>query len=100
MKIGEYDAYEERGTKLRRRIGIKFQKPNPPNVDLRNIAAGLSLMATATKHLDDVVEEILVSSALWDEVKDSIHHPELVSPVASSSGCALHARWQLNRKCC
>ncbi len=77
VKIGEYDAYEgTSATKLRRRIGMVFQKPNPfPTMSIyENVAAGLKLNGYRDKkHLDDVVEKSLVSSALWEEVKDFIH---------------------------
>src|SRR5258707_1146114 len=77
VKIGEFDAYEgTSATKLRRRIGMVFQKPNPfPTMSIYdNVAAGLKLNGYRDrKQLDDVVEKSLVSSALWDEVKDYIH---------------------------
>ena len=77
VKIGEYDAYEgTSATKLRRHIGMVFQKPNPfPTMSIyENVAAGLKLNGYHDrKHLDDVVEKSLVSSALWEEVKDSVH---------------------------
>jgi len=77
IKIGEYDAYEgTSATKLRRRIGMVFQKPNPfPTMSIYdNVAAGLKLNGYRDKkQLDDVVEKSLISSALWEEVKDSIH---------------------------
>src|SRR6201993_789738 len=77
IKIGEFDAYEgTSATKLRRRIGMVFQKPNPfPTMSIYdNVAAGLKLNGYRDKkHLDDVVEKSLMSSALWEEVKDSIH---------------------------
>jgi len=53
-----------------------FQKPNPfPTMSIYdNVAAGLKLNGYRDKkHLDDVVEKSLMSSALWEEVKDSIH---------------------------
>jgi len=77
VKIGEHDAYDGTSeTKLRRRIGMVFQKPNPfPTMSIyENVAAGLKLNGYRDrKHLDEVVEKSLVSSALWEEVKDSIH---------------------------
>ena len=77
VKIGEHDAYDgTSATKLRRRIGMVFQKPNPfPTMSIyENVAAGLKLNGYHDrKHLDEVVEKSLVSSALWEEVKDSIH---------------------------
>jgi phosphate transport system ATP-binding protein len=77
IKIGDYDAYQgTSATQLRRRIGMVFQKPNPfPTMSIYdNVAAGLKLNGYRDKkHLDEVVEKSLASSALWDEVKDSIH---------------------------
>jgi phosphate transport system ATP-binding protein len=77
VKIGELDAYQgTTATQLRRRIGMVFQKPNPfPTMSIyENVAAGLKLNGFRDKnHLDDIVEGSLKSSALWEEVKDSIH---------------------------
>jgi phosphate transport system ATP-binding protein len=77
VKIGELDAYQgTTATQLRRRIGMVFQKPNPfPAMSIyENVAAGLKLNGYRDKkHLDDIVEGSLKSSALWEEVKDSIH---------------------------
>jgi phosphate transport system ATP-binding protein len=77
VKIGELDAYDGISpTQLRRRIGMVFQKPNPfPTMSIYdNVAAGLKLNGYRDrKHLDEIVERSLVSSALWEEVKDSIH---------------------------
>jgi phosphate transport system ATP-binding protein len=77
VKIGELDAYNGTSpTQLRRRIGMVFQKPNPfPTMSIYdNVAAGLKLNGYRDrKNLDDIVEHSLKSSALWEEVKDSIH---------------------------
>jgi phosphate transport system ATP-binding protein len=77
VKIGELDAYEgTSATQLRRRIGMVFQKPNPfPTMSIyENVAAGLKLNGYRDKKsLDETVERSLKSSALWEEVKDSIH---------------------------
>ena len=63
-------------THLRRRVGMVFQKPNPfPTMSIYdNVAAGLKLNGfTNRKKLDEVVHKSLHASALWDEVKDSLH---------------------------
>jgi phosphate transport system ATP-binding protein len=77
VKIGELDAYNGTSpTQLRRRIGMVFQKPNPfPTMTIYdNVAAGLKLNGYSDKkHLDEIVERSLKSSALWEEVKDSVH---------------------------
>lgn len=60
--------------KLRRRVGMVFQRPNPfPKTIFENIAYGLKvngLQANGT--LEDQVEASLRRAALWDEVKDSL----------------------------
>jgi len=58
--------------RLRRRVGMVFQKPNPfPMMSIReNVLAGMRLTETMPKNADEVVEKALRQSALWDEVKD------------------------------
>lgn len=77
VTIGDLDAYDGTSpTQLRRRIGMVFQKPNPfPTMSIYdNVAAGLKLNGYSDrKHLNDIVERSLKSSALWDEVKDAVH---------------------------
>ena len=77
VKIGQLDAYDGISpTLLRRRIGMVFQKPNPfPTMSIYdNVAAGLKLNGfNNRKEMDQIVERSLSSSALWEEVKDSIH---------------------------
>ncbi|WP_420639675.1 phosphate ABC transporter ATP-binding protein PstB [Candidatus Poriferisocius sp.] len=60
---------------VRRRIGMVFQKPNPfPKSIYDNIAFGPRVTGMAKKKadLDDIVEQSLHRSALWDEVKDRL----------------------------
>jgi phosphate transport system ATP-binding protein len=77
VRIGDLDAYNGTSpTQLRRRIGMVFQKPNPfPTMSIYdNVAAGLKLNGYRDKkNLDEIVEKSLQSSALWEEVKDTIH---------------------------
>jgi len=59
--------------KIRRKIGMVFQKPNPfPTMSVYdNVAAGLKLNGVKDrKRLDGVVKESLKSAELWDEVKN------------------------------
>jgi phosphate transport system ATP-binding protein len=57
---------------VRRRIGMVFQKPNPfPKSIYDNVAYG-PRVTKMKGNLDDLVEEALVSAALWDEVKDKL----------------------------
>ncbi len=61
--------------RLRRRIGMVFQKPNPfPKSIYENVAYGLRLAGLNKKRvLDETVEWALRGAALWDEVKDRLH---------------------------
>jgi phosphate transport system ATP-binding protein len=57
---------------VRRRIGMVFQKPNPfPKSIYENIAWGARIHGYQG-NLDDLVEEALRRTALWDEVKDKL----------------------------
>jgi phosphate transport system ATP-binding protein len=57
---------------VRRRIGMVFQKPNPfPKSIYDNIAFGPRVLGMK-KNLDERVERVLRSAALWDEVKDRL----------------------------
>ena len=60
--------------RLRRHVGMVFQKPNPfPTMSIReNVLAGLTLNGTRVKHPDEVVERTLTQVALWSEVKDKL----------------------------
>lgn len=64
--------------RVRRVIGMVFQKPNPfPTMSIyENVAAGLRLLGRTPKsELDGVVEASLRRAALWDEVKDKLKQP-------------------------
>jgi phosphate transport system ATP-binding protein len=58
--------------RVRRRVGMVFQKPNPfPTMTIReNVLAGLKLNGLRPKDTDELVERALRQVALWDEVKD------------------------------
>ena len=60
---------------LRKKIGMVFQKPTPfPMTIFDNIAFAIRLHEKLSKaELSDRVEEALVQSALWDEVKDKLY---------------------------
>ena len=64
---------------IRLRIGMVFQKPNPfPKPIYDNIAFGPRLCGIKERaRLDALVEESLKKAALWDEVKDKLHHSAL-----------------------
>ena len=63
--------------RVRRRVGMVFQKPNPfPTMSIReNVLAGLRLNRLLAGDPDDVVERNLRKVALWDEVKDALDRP-------------------------
>ncbi len=61
--------------RVRRRVGMVFQKPNPfPTMTIYdNVVAGLRLGKKRKKsELDDIVEKTLRQAALWDEVKNKL----------------------------
>jgi phosphate transport system ATP-binding protein len=76
VRMGDLDVYNgTSATRIRRRIGMVFQKPNPfPTMSIYdNVAAGLKLNGFRNRRkLDEIVEESLQRSALWDEVKDTL----------------------------
>jgi len=58
--------------KLRRRVGMVFQRPNPfPKSIYDNVAYGLRINGYKGR-LDELVEHSLRRAALWDEVKDHL----------------------------
>ena len=62
--------------KIRRKMGMVFQKPNPfPMMSIYdNVAAGLKLNGVRNKQkLDAVVERSLKLAILWNEVKDDLN---------------------------
>ncbi|MEO8616558.1 MAG: phosphate ABC transporter ATP-binding protein PstB [Luteolibacter sp.] len=65
--------------KLRRDVGMVFQKSNPfPRSIYENAAYGLRLRGERNKAVvDEAVEKALRSAALWDEVKDRLQESAL-----------------------
>jgi phosphate transport system ATP-binding protein len=64
--------------RVRRTVGMVFQKPNPfPAMSIYdNVASGLRLAGEKKRSvLDGKVEASLRRSALWDEVKDKLKQP-------------------------
>ncbi|MCU1454871.1 MAG: phosphate transporter ATPase [Acidimicrobiales bacterium] len=61
-------------TKVRTRIGMVFQKPNPfPSMTIRqNVLAGLRLSGVTNNDKDALVEESLRRAGLWNEVGDRL----------------------------
>nr|WP_264324420.1 phosphate ABC transporter ATP-binding protein PstB [Romeriopsis navalis] len=65
--------------RLRKQIGMVFQKPNPfPMSIYDNVAYGVKLFYQVSRsRLDAIVENSLRGAALWDEVKDNLHKSAL-----------------------
>lgn len=65
--------------RLRRRVGMVFQQPNPfPMSIYNNVVYGPRLRSRLTRaEADEIVERSLRRAALWDEVKDDLHKSAL-----------------------
>jgi phosphate transport system ATP-binding protein len=63
--------------RLRRRVGMVFQKSNPfPKSIFENVAYGLRINNQMSRpDLREAVERSLQRAALWDEVKDQLNQP-------------------------
>ncbi|MEG1524856.1 MAG: phosphate ABC transporter ATP-binding protein PstB [Clostridia bacterium] len=61
-------------TRLRKRVGMVFQKPNPfPMSVYDNIAFGPRTHGIRSRaKLDDIVEQSLTNAAIWEELKDRL----------------------------
>jgi phosphate transport system ATP-binding protein len=61
-------------TKIRLKVGMVFQKPNPfPSMTIaENVLAGLKLAQLKVENKDDLLEECLERAGLWNEVKDRL----------------------------
>lgn len=77
IKLNDENIYEMSTIKLRRRIGMVFQRPNPfPTLSIyENVIAGYKLNGIHMKRAerDEIVETSLRDVTLWDEVKDALH---------------------------
>ena len=63
-------------TQIRRNIGMVFQRPNPfPKTIFDNIAYGLRVNNFDKTQIKTIVEQALIESYLWDEVKDELRKP-------------------------
>jgi len=62
-------------TKIRLKIGMVFQKPNPfPSMTIKeNVLSGLKLAQLKIDNQDELLESCLKRAGLWDEVKDRLH---------------------------
>jgi phosphate transport system ATP-binding protein len=75
--LNEEDVYDMEPIILRRKVGMVFQKPNPfPTMSIYdNVIAGYKLngIRVPRNELDNIVEQSLRKSALWEEVKDTLY---------------------------
>ena len=75
------DIYDQRVNinRLRRQIGMVFQKPNPFSSSIYdNVAYGVRIFGRKRRsELDEIVESALQSAALWDEVKNNLNKSAL-----------------------
>jgi phosphate transport system ATP-binding protein len=62
-------------TKIRLRVGMVFQKPNPfPSMTIgQNVLSGLKLAQLKVSNTDDLLEECLTRAGLWEESKDRLN---------------------------
>ena len=62
-------------TKIRLKVGMVFQKPNPfPSMSIaENVLAGLKLAQIKVENKDDLLQECLERAGLWTEVKDRLN---------------------------
>jgi phosphate transport system ATP-binding protein len=75
IRMGEQDLFRIPATRLRRMVGMVFQKPSPfPKSIFDNVAYGLRLEGKLNRReTAEKVEQSLRRAALWDEVKDKLH---------------------------
>ncbi|MEI6045577.1 MAG: phosphate ABC transporter ATP-binding protein PstB [Chloroflexota bacterium] len=78
--LGEQNILDKKTdpARVRQRIGMVFQKPNPfPALSIReNVVSGLRLQGEDNPlKLDRIAEESLQRAYLWDEVKDKLGEP-------------------------
>ena len=81
LVVDGQDIYDKRVNlvNLRQQVGMVFQKPNPfPKSIFDNVAYGPRLQGiTQRTALDEVIEQSLKASALWEEVKDNLRKSAL-----------------------
>ncbi len=75
IRLGDKDLFSFPATRLRRVVGMVFQKPSPfPKSIFDNVAYGLRLDPYIRRNeIADRVEKSLRRAALWEEVKDKLH---------------------------
>lgn len=81
IKVGDTDIYDKKCdlSRLRKNVGMVFQRPNPLAMSVYdNIAYGPKMFGIKSKSvLDGIVENALKVAAMWDEVKDRLNKSAL-----------------------
>ncbi len=74
VKYNGTDIFAQDVNLLRKEVGMVFQKPNPfPMSIYDNVAYGPRTHGIRSKaRLDEIVEQSLKDTAIWDEVKDRL----------------------------
>lgn len=64
-------------TKIRLKIGMVFQKPNPfPSMSIgENVLAGIKLAQLKVPNKSELMQDCLERAGLWGEVKDRLNQP-------------------------
>ncbi len=77
IELNSEDIYNLHPILVRLKIGMVFQRPNPfPNLSIAdNVLAGYKLNGVkfSKSEKEEIIEKSLKQSALWNEVKDSLH---------------------------
>ena len=81
IKVGDTNIYAKKTdlSRLRKNVGMVFQRPNPLAMSVYdNIAYGPRTFGIRSKsELDGIVESSLKGAAMWDEVKDRLNKSAL-----------------------
>lgn len=81
IKVGNTDIYARKTdlSRLRKNVGMVFQRPNPLAMSVYdNIAYGPRTFGIRAKsELDGIVEGALRGAAMWDEVRDRLNRSAL-----------------------
>lgn len=81
IRVGDTDIYAKKTAlaRLRKNVGMVFQRPNPLAMSVYdNIAYGPRTFGIRAKSdLDGLVERTLKGAAMWDEVKDRLNKSAL-----------------------
>lgn len=81
IKVGDTDIYARKTdlSRLRKNVGMVFQRPNPLAMSVYdNIAYGPRTFGIRSKsELDGIVESALKGAAMWDEAKDRLNKSAL-----------------------